>query len=52
MINAQKHIYKPVILYGVEYPSLNEGARQIKMNSGTLYRKILSSKYPEFKYKN
>jgi group I intron endonuclease len=51
MAVAHKHIFKPVIAYGIEYESLNEAARQIKMNSGTLYRKILSNKYPEFIYK-
>lgn len=51
MINAQKHRYKPVIINGKEYQSVNNAARQLNMNSGTLYRKIVSNKYPEFIFK-
>lgn len=52
MVEAQKHRYKSVLINGNEYQSVNEAARQLNMNSGTLYRKIKSNKYPEFIFKN
>jgi len=49
MRKKQQHRFTPIIVNNIKYTSIGEASRILGINSGTIYRRVKSEKYPNYK---
>ena len=49
MMEKRKHRFTQIIIDNIEYISIGEASRVLGINSGTIYRRVKSDKYPNYK---